>query len=94
MPKAGLEPTTSASKVEVRKLWGKTPEGRYWLSGWGVVCIRDIFILNDIWTQDKTYFGRKFNALKYSTYHLVPLLTQTISSAFCGRLKLEKYVTY
>jgi len=51
-------------KAEVLKLWGQ------------VVCMRDIFILNEIWAQDKIYFGKHFAWLKYFTYHLllVPVL--------------------
>jgi hypothetical protein len=34
----------------------------FWsLGGREFVCMRDIFILNEVWTQDKnTYFGRHF----------------------------------
>jgi hypothetical protein len=38
--------------------------------------MRDIFILNEIWAQDKTikYFGRNFPYFKYFTYHSVAVL--------------------
>jgi hypothetical protein len=36
--------------------------------------MRDIFILNKIWTKDKIYFGGHFAWLKYFTYLLVPVL--------------------
>jgi hypothetical protein len=40
-----------------------------------VVCVRDIFILNEIWTQDKiAYYDRHFACLKYVTCQSVPVL--------------------
>jgi hypothetical protein len=43
--------------------------------GWQVVCARDIFNLNEIWTQDKNvYFGSHFACLKYFTYRLLLVL--------------------
>jgi hypothetical protein len=36
--------------------------------------VRGIFILNEMWTQVKTYFDRYFAWLKYVTLHLVPVL--------------------
>jgi hypothetical protein len=37
--------------------------------------MRDIFILNEVPTQDKLYiFGRQFAWLKYFTYYIVPAL--------------------
>jgi hypothetical protein len=38
--------------LEVRKQWGAPPGGR----GTRVVCIRDVFILNKIWAQDKIQY--------------------------------------
>jgi hypothetical protein len=43
------------------------------LRGGRVVCMSVIFILNEIWTQHETYFGRHFALL--TIYHLVPGLT-------------------
>jgi hypothetical protein len=60
---------------EVPKLWGAPPSGggscRY--SGGEVDCMRHVFILNEIWVQNKIriYFGRNFAWLKYSIYPLV-----------------------
>jgi hypothetical protein len=41
-----------------------------------VVCMRYLFILDEIWTQDKIYiyFCRHFAWLKYFTYQLLPIL--------------------
>jgi hypothetical protein len=57
--------------AEVLKLWGVL--GPLWGR---VVCKRDIFILNEIWTQDKIYIyvSRHFSWLKYCTYHSVSIL--------------------
>jgi hypothetical protein len=41
------------------------------LGGAPVVCVRDKFILKEIWTQDYIYI----DWLKYFTYHLVPVVT-------------------
>jgi hypothetical protein len=47
---------------EVSKQWGAPPLGRCLSPGVAVVSVRNIFILNEIWTQDKIriYFGRHF----------------------------------
>jgi hypothetical protein len=56
------------------------------LPGWGggggwsfggsqVVYMKNTFILNGIWAQDKNvYFGKHFACFKYFTYQLVPVL--------------------
>jgi hypothetical protein len=53
---------------------GRPPRGALLvLFGATVVCLRAIFILDEIWTQDKSiYFGGNFAWLRYFTYHLVP----------------------
>jgi hypothetical protein len=33
--------------------------------GWGVVCMRNIFFLKEIWPQDKIHFGRDLDLFKY-----------------------------
>jgi hypothetical protein len=62
--------------TEVIKLWGLPPGGGRCWSSWGarIVCVRDIFILNETLAQHKTYFGRRFAWLTYFTYHLAPVL--------------------
>jgi hypothetical protein len=50
---AGLE---GVNWIQVPKLWG-AQRGRCWsYGGGGAVSIRDTFILNDIWAQDKIIF--------------------------------------
>jgi hypothetical protein len=74
---------------EFTKLWGALPVGGR------VVCIRDIFILNKIWAEDKIYIlvgtllGWNNLLLIQYKYWL-----WTISSTFCLRPKLEKYVIH
>jgi hypothetical protein len=77
-------PITFSNKVsrsEVPKLWGMPPPGGggallvLWWGGRQVVCGRDIFNLNEIWTQDKNvYFCSHFACLKYFTYRLLLVL--------------------
>jgi hypothetical protein len=68
---AGLAITSEVSNCGARP-----PEGYCLSSGWGgrVVCTRDIFILNEIWAQHKTYFGKHFAWKTCFTYHLVTVL--------------------
>jgi hypothetical protein len=48
------------------------PGGRCWSSGAQVVFMEDIFILNEIWAQDKNiYFGRHFACLKYEACYIL-----------------------
>jgi hypothetical protein len=43
-------------RAEVPNLWDMPPgEALLALGGAWVVCMRDIFILNEIWVQDKIY---------------------------------------
>jgi hypothetical protein len=56
--------------------------------------MRGIFILNEIWAQDKTYFGRNFAWLKHFTYLLSRYWLVTISSTFFRGIKLEKCVIH
>jgi hypothetical protein len=46
-----------SSSPDVPKLWGASPpRERCWSSGGSrVFCKKDIFILNDVWPQDKIY---------------------------------------
>jgi hypothetical protein len=66
-------------------------------ASWGaqVVCVRDIFILNKLWAQDKIYIliGTLlgWNILLLTQYYRYWL--RTISSIFGRRMKLEQYVT-
>jgi hypothetical protein len=49
--------TDETPNPEVLKLWGAPGRGLSWSSGGGGVdCMRDIFILNEIWVQGKMYF--------------------------------------
>jgi hypothetical protein len=48
----------------VGPLWG----------GGARVCMMDLLIFNEIWTQGKIYFIIYFACLKYFTYQLVPVL--------------------
>jgi hypothetical protein len=50
-----LDPTGLASSAEVPKPWGAPPGGPCWTSGGRLVCTRDIFIFNEIWTKGKIY---------------------------------------
>jgi hypothetical protein len=58
------------------------------------VCMRDMFILNEIWAQDKMlHFGTHVDWLKYFTCQYRYWL-RTISSTFCRLLKLERNVIH
>jgi hypothetical protein len=61
------------SRPEISKLWGAPPGALLVLLGGRVVCLRMIFIFNEIWTQGK-YFGRHVAWMKYFTSQLVPVL--------------------
>jgi hypothetical protein len=46
--------TYQVCKAEVLKLWGSFPRLRYWsFEGGRVVYMKDIFILNKTWKEDK-----------------------------------------
>jgi hypothetical protein len=60
---------------------------------WGtrVVCTRGIFILNEIWAQDKNiYFGKHFDWLKYFTYHLVLVLAPNYKQHILSPAEVRK----
>jgi hypothetical protein len=54
-----IEIQNNVLNSNVIKLWGAPPlpEGHHWSSGVGaqVDCMKDTFILNGIWMQDKIY---------------------------------------
>jgi hypothetical protein len=52
--------------------------------------MRDIFILNKIWAQDKIYFGRHFAWLKYFTYHLQLVLAAKYKQHILSPAKVRK----
>jgi hypothetical protein len=60
------------------------------LWGGGVVCLIEIFILNEIWEQDKTYFFRHFAWMIYFTYQLVPVLAPNYKQHIFSVAKLGK----
>jgi hypothetical protein len=54
------------SKSQDLKLWGAPPRrGAVGPVRGRAICIRDIFILKEIWAQDKIYFGKHFAWFKY-----------------------------
>jgi hypothetical protein len=63
---------------------------------WGarVVCMRGIFILNEIWAQDKIYFGKHFAWLKYFTYRLVPVLAPNYKQHILSPAKVIKSMLF
>jgi hypothetical protein len=72
-------------KPEVLKLCGPPLPGGGGTGprlGGGVVCMRDIFILNKM---GETHLGRRFALLKYFITYFWYWL-QTISSTFCRRV--------
>jgi hypothetical protein len=52
--------------------------------------MRDIFILNEIGAQHKTYIFRHFTLLKYFTYHLVPVLAPNYKQHILSSAKVRK----
>jgi hypothetical protein len=75
-------------RSEVPKLYGPPPGGRCWSSGGArVVCMRDIFILNEIWAQHKTYI-----LVGTFTYHLllVPVLAAFYKQHILSPARLRK----
>jgi hypothetical protein len=52
--------------------------------------MRDIFILNEIWAQHKTYIFRHFAWLKYFTYHLVAVLARNYKQRILSSTKVRK----
>jgi hypothetical protein len=78
--------------AEVPKLWGVPPEGAFGPRGGGGI---ELFVGGTclFWTKVgarwNIYFGRHFAWLNIYCYWL-----RTISSMFCRRLKLEKYVMH
>jgi hypothetical protein len=55
-----------------------------------VFCVRGIFILNEMWTQDKTYFDNYFAWLKYFTYQLVTVLAPNYTQYILSPVKVRK----
>jgi hypothetical protein len=56
---------------EVSKLWGAPPGSAVGPLGGRVVCMRGIFILNEILVKDKMCFGRHCAWLKYEICFIV-----------------------
>jgi hypothetical protein len=56
-----------------------------------VVCMRDVFIFNEIWAQDKIYrvFWQVFR-LKYFTYQLVPVLAPSYKQHILSPAKVRE----
>jgi len=65
------------------------------LSREGVVCRRKIFILNEVWTEDKNiYFGRSIACLKYFTCKLVPVLAPNYKQHILSSAKVCKFAFF
>jgi hypothetical protein len=62
------------------------------LRGAPVNCMREILILNEIWVQGKIYI--LVSTLLGWNILLTKYRLRTISSTFCRRLRLEKYVIH
>jgi hypothetical protein len=59
------------------------------LGGGEVVFMRDIFILNEIWAQDKIYIvWYALCWLKYFTYHLVSVLASNYKQQILSLAKV------
>jgi hypothetical protein len=72
-------------------MWGALPGGRCLSPGWArVVCIRNIFILNEIWTQNKIYSVRLLAWLKYFTYHSGPVLAPNYKQHILSPAEVRK----
>jgi hypothetical protein len=61
----------------------------FWRGG-RVVCTRDMFILNEIWVQDKIYIWYALCVVKYFTYHLVRLLAPNCKQHILLTAKFKK----
>jgi hypothetical protein len=72
-------------KYGARPLWGV--DGPL---GGGFVCMRGIFILNEIWTQHKTYFDSHFACLTYFTHHLVLVLAPNYKQHIFSQAEVKK----
>jgi hypothetical protein len=59
-----------------------------------VVCVRDIFILNEVWAQHKTYIFRHISWMTYFTHHFVPVLAPNYKQLTLSSAKLRWYVIY
>jgi hypothetical protein len=60
---------------EIPKLWRPAPRGALFVFEGGCFCMRDIFILNEIWTQVKYTFWKALCLVEKFPYRLVPVLT-------------------
>jgi hypothetical protein len=70
----------------------RAPWGRCWSSGvgGGVVCVRNIFILNDIWAQDKIYI-LVGTLLGWNIFlHLVPVLAPNYKQQILSQAKVRR----
>jgi hypothetical protein len=68
----------SATRGALLVLWGER-----------VVCMRDIFILNEVWKQHKTFL-KHFAWMTYFTFHLVTVLAPNYKQHILSSAKLRK----
>jgi hypothetical protein len=78
----------TASIIRAMKFkWGTPPPKGGGRQGY---CMRDIFILNEIWAQGKIYILVGAAWLKYFTYHLVPVLAPSYKQHILSPAKVRK----